>query len=138
MTEVIAIEIELLERERQALEATPDGRRLVAVQRALAERQQDAATLRSPGSGAFGRYKPYEGLGIVAATRFLLREAGVPLATGEIARVLKTRGVTTRSGKFVATIYSTLLNSQSFVRLGRGRSGRWALAEWNIDNREAA
>lgn len=137
MTEVIAIEIELLERERQALEATPDGRRLVAVQRALAERQQDAAALSRPGSGAFGRNKPYEGLGIVAATRFLLREAGVPLTTGEIAHVLKARGVTTRSSKFVATIYSTLLNSQAFVRLGQGRAGRWALAEWNVD-REAA
>ena len=138
MTEVIAIEIELLERERQVLEATPDGRRLVAVQRALAARQQDADTRGPLGKEGFGRNKPYEGLGITAATRFLLREAGVPLTTGEIAHLLKARGVTTRSSKFGATIYSTLLNSPAFVRLGQGRAGRWALAEWNINDREAA
>lgn len=79
----------------------------------------------------------FTGLGIVdAATRLVLEESR-SLSTTEIADGIAARGVTTKSKKYVATVYATLDNSPRFRRVGTGRSGRWALrSEASTDSAE--
>lgn len=122
MSDSRAIEIELLEEERQRLEATPIGARLASVYRALETKRADGF---------------YKRLGLTAAARVLLEETGRPMTTREIKIALTARGLTTRSRKLGATIYATLTNSAAFERLGEGRLGTWALKAWRIE-REAA
>lgn len=129
MVEDTKIEIELLERELRRLEATRTGRRIVALQRALAAKR----AVVGDGVGT----RPYEGLRTLDATRRLLREKRRPMGTSEIERCLRERGVTTSSKKYSATIYSTLSNSPDFVRIGKGKKGLWALAEWEDQQRAA-
>jgi hypothetical protein len=70
------------------------------------------------------REQDFIGLGLVEATRRLLVEVGKPLQTGDIARELKARGVTSRSKNFIANLYSTLYNSDKVVRR---ENGLWTL-----------
>lgn len=62
------------------------------------------------------RRQDYAGMGIVEAARKWLGEVGRSASTEEIAKALLERGVTTKSKRFVPTVYATLDNSKEFVR----------------------
>ena len=94
-------------------------------ERAAAALREAIAVLEGTSSGTSPK-TDFRDLGIVDAAIRLLREQE-PLGTGEIARELLQRGVTTDSKKFVATVYATLANSPSFERVGTGRQGQWKL-----------
>jgi hypothetical protein len=67
----------------------------------------------------------YDGLGVTAAAKRFLREAGEPQDTRSIADALLNRGLKTRSRNFLATVYSTLRNDQAFRRT----KNLWTLLE---------
>jgi hypothetical protein len=66
----------------------------------------------------------FRDLGIIAATKRYLREAGEARTTREIADALRDRGVKTQSKKYLATVYATLHNSTAFKRTD---DDRWEL-----------
>jgi hypothetical protein len=112
---------------------------LAALEKARASAAQEAAVAnaklkqidealqmlrRSLTPEAPSREQDFIGLGLVEGTRRLLIEHGKPMQTGDIARELKARGVSSRSKNFIANLYSTLFNSDKiFERI----DGCWAL-----------
>jgi hypothetical protein len=64
--------------------------------------------------------KPYEGLGIADAAIRFIQEMGSPQGTRAIADALLSRGLTTKSNNYTATVYSTLDNSRRLIRTPQG------------------
>jgi hypothetical protein len=100
-------------------------------QQAQAVRQLLAGEGQPSGFGQ--RRQDFAGLGIVQATERLLRETSRPMSTTEITGQLLARGVTTKSKRYVPTVYATLDNSSLFERVGIGRAGRWTLSARTSD-----
>lgn len=71
------------------------------------------------------RRQEYAGLGIVEAAQRWLKEVGEAQDTKAIADALLSRGVKTRSKRYVPTVYATLTNSKAFKRVG----DKWELKE---------
>lgn len=69
--------------------------------------------------------REFEGLSIGDATRRWLTEVGEGKTTREIAETLLSRGMTTRSDNYVATVYSILVKDPQLVR----KNGLWDLRE---------
>ena len=96
----------------------------------LAQLDQALASLRGELSVSVPR-TDYTGMGIVEATERFLREVGEPKQTSEIAEALLTRGLETKSKRFVPTVYATLTNSTKFkrehVKLAGHEVGVWSL-----------
>lgn len=75
------------------------------------------AILVADANGTLPTSTEYQGLGIAdAAKRFIKESGGTAKSTREIADVLLRRGFQTKSKNFVATVYSTLVNSRQFQR----------------------
>lgn len=72
--------------------------------------------------------KDFEDLGVTAAAKRYLREAGMPRTTREIADALTDGGLKTRSKNYIATVYATLHNSSAFRRT---EDGTWELTDGN-------
>jgi hypothetical protein len=108
--------VESLERARQAKLAE-----LRAIEDALAS----LAPHTQAKSSELAKSSEYEGLGIVEAAKRWLKEIGGEARTEDIAKAILARGVTTKSKRFVPTVYATLANSKEFVRHG----DKWALKQ---------
>ena len=115
--EAVKNAIEELEKQKQAklLE-------IEAIDKVLTE-LSNAILVISPSE--LPRTREYADLGIVEATVRWLKEVGEPRNTREIADALLSRGLTTKSGNFIATLYATLANSKKLVR----NEGLWSLPE---------
>ena len=107
-----------------ALERLKDSklRELRAVERAI---QELAETMLI----GYGRGEPksceYMSVGIADAARHCLGQIGTPQSTREIAEALIDRGITTKSRRFVSTVYATLAHAKEFQRTS---DGRWILS----------
>jgi hypothetical protein len=104
----------------------------LARDKAMTEFRTADATLRGIEQAILALQAPaprteYAGMGIIEAAKRFLKETAEPQATRQIANGLRKRGLTTKSAKFVATVYATLRNSREFTRLGTGRDGVWIL-----------
>ena len=123
---IAELEKELLDHEKQASE---HANRAHALRQALAILKGDVI-LVAPDDGNLPNLK---GLGIVDASKRLLKELGEPMGTGDITRELLKRGWETESKKPVATVYATLDNSPDFLRVGgAGRKGKWTIKEKDL------
>ena len=98
---------------RQAVESLERAR-----QSKLAELRAIEAALASLSSQSGAMSLEYAGLGITEAAKRWLTEVGEPRSTKDIADTLLSRGVKTKSKRFVPTVYATLHNSTDFLRDG--------------------
>jgi len=94
----------------------------VLLERAKLQQLDDAidALIEGPRSRAT---RDFADLGIVTATKRLLRETRQPQTTVFIAMQLLARGVVTTSPNFVPTVYATLANAKGSFRAARAEVG---------------
>ena len=111
---------------RAAIEALQRAREAKLAELRSIDQALEALGVHEHSSKGHSEAQDFADLGITAAAKQYLREAGGPQSTREIADALTERGVKTQSRRYIATVYATLHNSAAFRRTA---DGTWEIAE---------